>query len=39
MPPLAQLGRATMSTRRRIGMGALRCYLVIASILVVVKIV
>ncbi|HTT54880.1 MAG TPA: NRAMP family divalent metal transporter [Streptosporangiaceae bacterium] len=39
MPPLAELGRARMSLGRRIGMGALRLYLIAAMILVVVKIV
>ena len=39
MPPLAELGRASMSTGRKIGMGALRLYLAVASVLVVVKIV
>jgi Mn2+/Fe2+ NRAMP family transporter len=39
MPPLAELGRARMSTGRRIGMGALRLYLAAAMVLVIVKIV
>ena len=39
MPPLSRLGRAVMPTSRRIGMTALRLYLALASILVVVKIV
>jgi Mn2+/Fe2+ NRAMP family transporter len=39
MPPLAGLGRAVMPTSRRIGMAALRLYLALASVLVVVKIV
>ncbi|MER5547936.1 NRAMP family divalent metal transporter [Streptomyces sp. NPDC002589] len=39
MPPLQTLTRPTMSTARKIGMGALRTYLLIAMILVVIKIV
>ncbi|EST36582.1 NRAMP family divalent metal transporter [Streptomyces roseochromogenus] len=39
MPALATLSRPTMSTARKIGMGALRTYLLIAMILVVIKIV
>ncbi|MFD7104328.1 NRAMP family divalent metal transporter [Streptomyces celluloflavus] len=39
MPPLETLTRPAMSTTRRIGMGTLRTYLLIAMILVVVKIV
>ncbi len=39
MPPLAELGRANMSTARKVGIGALRLYLAVASVLVVVKIV
>ncbi|MGW3065869.1 NRAMP family divalent metal transporter [Streptomyces sp. NPDC001130] len=39
MPPLQALTRPTMSTARKIGMGALRTYLLIAMILVVIKIV
>jgi len=39
MPPLAELGRAPMSTARTFGIGALRIYLAVASVLVVVKIV
>jgi Mn2+/Fe2+ NRAMP family transporter len=39
MPPLALLHRPTMSTGRRIGMGALRLYLAIAMILVIIRIV
>jgi Mn2+/Fe2+ NRAMP family transporter len=39
MPPLATLSRPSISTGRRIGMGALRLYLVVAVILVVVKLV
>ncbi|MBV9023735.1 MAG: divalent metal cation transporter [Streptomycetaceae bacterium] len=39
MPPLATLTRPAMSTTRKIGMGALRTYLLLAMILVVIKIV
>jgi len=39
MPPLGELRRARMSLGRRIGMGALRLYLLAAMILVIVKIV
>ncbi|MFD7164300.1 NRAMP family divalent metal transporter [Streptomyces violascens] len=39
MPPLETLTRPAMSTTRKIGMGALRTYLLIAMILVVIKIV
>jgi Natural resistance-associated macrophage protein len=39
MPPLAELGRAPMSAARKVGIGALRAYLAVASVLVVVKIV
>jgi hypothetical protein len=39
MPPLAELTRPVMSTGRKIGMGALRLYLAVAVILVIVKIV
>jgi hypothetical protein len=39
MPPLAELTRARMSPGRRIGMGALRLYLLAAMILVIIKIV
>ncbi|MFE3526312.1 Nramp family divalent metal transporter [Streptomyces sp. NPDC059161] len=39
MPPLETLTRPVMSTTRKIGMGALRTYLLIAMILVVIKIV
>jgi len=39
MPPLAMLGRARVPVGRRIGMGALRLYLIAAMILVIVKIV
>jgi Mn2+/Fe2+ NRAMP family transporter len=39
MPPLAELGRARISAGQKLGMGALRLYLVVAAALVVVKIV
>jgi Mn2+/Fe2+ NRAMP family transporter len=39
MPPLVELGKAEMSTPRKIGMSALRLYLVVAAALIVVKIV
>ena len=39
MPPLAELTRPVLSTGRRIGMGALRTYLAVAMVLVIVKIV
>jgi hypothetical protein len=39
MPPLADLGRASMPARQKIGMGVLRTYLAVASVLVVVRIV
>ena len=39
MPPLALLQRPPMSTGRKIGMAALRLYLAVAMILVIVKIV
>jgi hypothetical protein len=39
MPPLALLHRPTMSAGRKIGMSALRLYLAVAMILVIVKIV
>ncbi|MEU6658878.1 NRAMP family divalent metal transporter [Streptomyces sp. NPDC046821] len=39
MPPLQSLTKPAMSTARKIGMGALRTYLLIAMILVVIKIV
>jgi hypothetical protein len=38
MPPLALLQRPAMSTGRKIGVGALRLYLAVAMILVIVKI-
>jgi hypothetical protein len=39
MPPLSELSRPAMSTSRKIGMGALRTYLVVAMILVIIKLV
>jgi Mn2+/Fe2+ NRAMP family transporter len=39
MPPLTLLDRPTMSTGRKIGMSALRLYLLVAMVLVVVRIV
>ena len=39
MPPLAELGRARISSGQKLGMGALRLYLVVAASLVVVKVV
>jgi Mn2+/Fe2+ NRAMP family transporter len=39
MPPLTELAKPVMSTGRKIGMGALRIYLVVAMALVIVKIV
>ncbi|MFV5996627.1 Nramp family divalent metal transporter [Streptomyces sp. NPDC056231] len=39
MPPLKTLTKPVMSTTRKIGMGALRTYLLIATVLVVIKIV
>ena len=39
MPPLAELGKAELSTGTRIGMGALRGYLVISALLVIVKVI
>jgi hypothetical protein len=39
MPPLATLRRPAMSTGRKIGMSALRLYLAVAMILVIVRIV
>ena len=38
MPPLALLQRPAMSAGRKIGMGAVRLYLAVAMILVIVKI-
>jgi hypothetical protein len=39
MPPVHMLPKPLMSTGRKIGLGALRSYLAIAMILVIVKIV
>jgi hypothetical protein len=39
MPPLAMLSKPVLSTGRKIGLSALRVYLAIAMILVIVKIV
>jgi hypothetical protein len=39
MPPVALLTRPAMSAGRKIGMSALRLYLAVAMILVIVKIV
>ncbi|MFI9082088.1 NRAMP family divalent metal transporter [Streptomyces sioyaensis] len=39
MPPLETLAKPVMSTARKIGMGALRAYLLVAMVLVVIKIV
>jgi hypothetical protein len=39
MPPLAMLQRPVMSAGRKIGMSALRLYLAVAMILVIVKII
>jgi Mn2+/Fe2+ NRAMP family transporter len=39
MPPLAELGKTQLSAGKRIGMGALRTYLVISALLVIVKVV
>ncbi|MEV7598539.1 NRAMP family divalent metal transporter [Kitasatospora sp. NPDC089797] len=39
MPPLETLSRPVMSTARKVGMGALRAYLLIAMIMVIIKIV
>ena len=38
MPPLALLGRPGLSTGRRVGLAVLRTYLLIASVLVVVRV-
>jgi hypothetical protein len=38
MPPLALLARPTMSAGRKVAMSALRLYLAVAMILVVVKV-
>jgi Mn2+/Fe2+ NRAMP family transporter len=39
MPPLAELGQAQLSVGKRVGMGALRSYLVVSALLVIVKVV
>ncbi|MGW3044547.1 NRAMP family divalent metal transporter [Kitasatospora sp. NPDC001159] len=39
MPPLETLGKPVMSTARKVGMGALRTYLLIAMVMVIIKIV
>jgi len=39
MPPLAELGKTELSAGKRIGMGALRSYLVISALLVIVKVI
>jgi Mn2+/Fe2+ NRAMP family transporter len=39
MPPLETLERPVMSTARKIGMGALRVYLLVAMVMVIVKII
>ncbi|WBP90135.1 NRAMP family divalent metal transporter [Kitasatospora cathayae] len=39
MPPLETLAKPVMSTARKVGMGALRAYLLIAMIMVIIKIV
>ncbi|MFI2606512.1 NRAMP family divalent metal transporter [Kitasatospora sp. NPDC018619] len=39
MPPLATLDKPVLSTARKVGMGALRAYLLVAMAMVVVKIV
>jgi hypothetical protein len=39
MPPLTLLDRPVMSTGRKIGMSALRLYLLVAMVLVIVRIV
>jgi hypothetical protein len=39
MPPLAMLSKPLLSTGRKIGLSALRAYLAIAMILVIVKII
>jgi hypothetical protein len=39
MPPLSQLAPARLTTAKRIWLGVLRCYLVAASIMVVVRVV
>ncbi|MFD8781143.1 NRAMP family divalent metal transporter [Kitasatospora sp. NPDC059599] len=39
MPPLETLDKPVMSTARKVGMGALRAYLLVAMVMVIVKIV
>ncbi|MFD4397665.1 NRAMP family divalent metal transporter [Kitasatospora sp. NPDC058478] len=39
MPPLETLGKPVMSTARKVGMGALRAYLLVAMVMVIIKIV
>jgi hypothetical protein len=39
MPPLAELGKAELSKGTRLGMGALRGYLVVSALLVVVEVI
>jgi NRAMP (natural resistance-associated macrophage protein)-like metal ion transporter len=39
MPPLSELPKPVMSTGRKLGMGALRLYLFVAMILVIIKLV
>jgi hypothetical protein len=39
MPPLALLERPAMSTGRKIGMSALRLYLAVAMVLIILRIV
>jgi len=39
MPPLAELGKVELSLGKRLGMGALRSYLVVSALLVVVKVI
>ncbi|MEV8323510.1 manganese transporter, partial [Kitasatospora sp. NPDC056731] len=39
MPPLETLGKPVMSTARKLGMGALRAYLLVAMVMVIIKIV
>jgi hypothetical protein len=39
MPPPAELGKVELSVGKRIGMGALRSYLVISAALVIVQVI
>ncbi len=39
MPPLTLLGKPELSTGRRVGLAVLRAYLLIASVLVIVRVV